>query len=783
MKVSYYALLFSLLYSLSPIRAQDFNDYQLLESTGTIPSDFLTLSSEKYKQQLENTALSKEKETNKNTDKFLLESNFLVDNLLRSARVLFNDPITDYVNRIADELLKDDPAMRKQLRFYAVRSSAVNAFATNQGIIFVNVGLIAQLETEAQLAFILAHEITHVRHGHALEMYLESERIDRFSNRKQALSESELNSDLVAKNHYSKELEVHADAEGLELFLESKYSLKDLDGTFDVLQYSYLPFDIIEVERSALELPHLQLEETLFLAEEDLNPINGEYEEDDSKSTHPSIDKRRAAVAKIVDTHSNKGRKSFLVGSKTDFETMRDVARFEVSYYYLHQMRFQDALYATYILQQKYPQSKYLKKIRTKALYGYTKFRNELSSVKPYSEIYTSDEYPIALKETLYEDIEGPSQQIYHWLTAMEPNEVTVYALRYAWNVAQEYPEDKEVRTILEDLFDELAFHYEKRSEFSAISYEDALASQEKKKAAAEEQEAAPEEEEEEKELSKYDKIKRQKKEQIVTINIDSTLNHFKYAFVDIHADSTFKALFEQGRKNAENYENRRAYYRSTEGQAELQRRRKHPYVTLGIDSVLVYNPMYWDIEGGSEMKVNYLKGESAQLNLTERLKMLADKVDLQVQVLSPNGLSTSDADAFNELRVLAEWLSQQNNFGGNIYSDGYNQDKVDDVVQKYGTPYLLFTGVVNAKEYTRKRSFLWVVVFDLRTGSYQVIKDDFFRRKAGRVLLNAQYYDALLQIKTPSERQTTKQQAPKETEKVKETTVSTNPSTKKDKS
>lgn len=756
MKISFYALLL-LLSSLSPIFAQDFNDYQLLESTGTIPSDFLTLSSVKYQQQKEKVEQSGEKATNTDTDQFLLESNFLVDDLLRSARVLFNDPITAYVNKVADKLLKDDPAMRKKLRFYAVRSSAVNAFATNQGIIFVNVGLLAQLETEAQLAFILAHEITHVRHGHALEMFLEASKIDRYSNRKKVLSEAEKNDDLVAKNHYSKELETHADTEGLELFLKSQYNLEDLDGTFDVLQYAYLPFDIVDVKKEELELKQLKLADKLFLAEENINPINGEYEEDDSKSTHPSIDKRRAATAKAILSHSNKGRKSYWVGSKEDFEKVRDIARFEVAYYYLHQIRFQDALYATYILQQKYPESKYLKKIRAKALYGATKFRNEFSSIKPYSELYTSDEYPAFLEGDFYEDVEGPSQQMYHWLSQMAPNELNVYALRYAWDVAQEFPEDKEMQTILKDLFQELAFHYEKRSEFSAVSLEDIKAQAEeaaKKQKATQQTEEATEPTQAEQPLSKYDKIKKKKEEQTIEVPVDSTLDYFKYAFVDIHGDTTFKKLFQEGQEYKENYKNRHEYYRSYEGQRALAKRRKRQYVRLGIDSVLAYNPMYLELEGRANLKVNHLKGETAQIQLMEQMKDLAGRVDLHLKVLTPNGLSTNEADAFNELRVLAEWLSQQNKFGGNIYSDGYNQDKIEAIINKYKTPYLLFSGVVNAKEYGRKSSFLWVVVFDLHTGGYQVVKDNFFRKKAGKVLLNAHLYDAFLQIKTPSKRE-----------------------------
>jgi len=72
-----------------------------------------------------------------------------------SGRVLFGDPVSEYVNTVADKLLENEPELRSKLRFYCLKSNVTNAFATNQGMIFVTLGLIAQLENEAQLAQVL----------------------------------------------------------------------------------------------------------------------------------------------------------------------------------------------------------------------------------------------------------------------------------------------------------------------------------------------------------------------------------------------------------------------------------------------------------------------------------------------------------------------------------------------------------------------------------------------------------------------------------------------------
>ncbi|MFQ5513475.1 MAG: M48 family metallopeptidase [Myxococcota bacterium] len=55
-----------------------------------------------------------------------------------------------------------------ELRIRAVDQSAANAFAFPGGWIGVTTGLLAQIRSENELAFVLAHEIGHFRHRHHL---------------------------------------------------------------------------------------------------------------------------------------------------------------------------------------------------------------------------------------------------------------------------------------------------------------------------------------------------------------------------------------------------------------------------------------------------------------------------------------------------------------------------------------------------------------------------------------------------------------------------------------
>ncbi|AMY08070.1 TPR repeat-containing protein YfgC precursor [Luteitalea pratensis] len=59
----------------------------------------------------------------------------------------------------------DDPR-RIPFQFHVVLDDNVNAFATPNGVVVVNSGLIELLDNEAQLAAVIGHEIAHATHEH-----------------------------------------------------------------------------------------------------------------------------------------------------------------------------------------------------------------------------------------------------------------------------------------------------------------------------------------------------------------------------------------------------------------------------------------------------------------------------------------------------------------------------------------------------------------------------------------------------------------------------------------
>ena len=87
---------------------------------------------------------------------------------LEKSTKFINDPVvTEYVNRIAQNLVKNSDA-KIPFTVKVIDSDEVNAFALPGGFFFVNSGLILNADTEAEMAGVMAHEISHVIAHHAM---------------------------------------------------------------------------------------------------------------------------------------------------------------------------------------------------------------------------------------------------------------------------------------------------------------------------------------------------------------------------------------------------------------------------------------------------------------------------------------------------------------------------------------------------------------------------------------------------------------------------------------
>ena len=83
--------------------------------------------------------------------------------------IIINDPtVNEYVNRVAQNIVLHSDA-KIPFTIKVIDSADVNAFALPGGFLYVNRGLLEAAENEAEVAGVLAHEISHVTARHGIE--------------------------------------------------------------------------------------------------------------------------------------------------------------------------------------------------------------------------------------------------------------------------------------------------------------------------------------------------------------------------------------------------------------------------------------------------------------------------------------------------------------------------------------------------------------------------------------------------------------------------------------
>ena len=128
---------------------------------------------------------------------------------------------TKYASAVAAQLLPY--VNRKSIHYsiHVIRSPGINAFAIPGGHVYVLTGLLDFLQSEAELAAVLGHEISHVDLRHCIERY-QYQLAAKKAGAGAVGGMVELAHSLVAMG-YSQEQELEADASGERLAIEAGY--------------------------------------------------------------------------------------------------------------------------------------------------------------------------------------------------------------------------------------------------------------------------------------------------------------------------------------------------------------------------------------------------------------------------------------------------------------------------------------------------------------------------------------------------------------------------------
>lgn len=90
--------------------------------------------------------------------------------------VIDDHVVNNYINALGEKLTRDIPGQPFPFTFHVIREDTFNAFAGPGGNIFIFSGLVEALDTENELAAIMAHEIAHVTGRHVPDMIARSKK-------------------------------------------------------------------------------------------------------------------------------------------------------------------------------------------------------------------------------------------------------------------------------------------------------------------------------------------------------------------------------------------------------------------------------------------------------------------------------------------------------------------------------------------------------------------------------------------------------------------------------
>lgn len=673
----------------------------------------------------------------------------LCQEIAESGRLMINDTLSSYANKVLDHLLRDDIELRKQLCVYFYYSTGTNAVTLSNGMIIIELGLMAHIKNEAQLAVILSHEVSHYRQNHFLKSY-------RYA--KNARREGDPLSKVL---QYSRELEQEADSLGFEIYKSSGYALSEAVNVLETLQYSDIaeeqsPFNPHIFERGLYKFPSYYLADSLVAVD------MKEY--DEAESTHPSCENRKKKMQLFIRNLNSEGTK--FIFPESVFNALRLIAREECCILYLEDRNFGEAIYCAYVLLIEDSTNVTAKKIIGKGLYNLAAYTVRYKAViMPQSFIIDYDEerdFDFGKKEAFiplpnYKKVPGESQRLHYFLAKLSNAEMTILAMRWNWEIYCEsgLRDETELR-ICEHLFTLLtAYNGMTRADFDYS----AIATRSKKMlfdTATKEIKLEIRQEIRDYRTGDTKSIDGKLREPDFSLDNEDLAEYCYRGFDQIPFDTLFSRSF----RKKEGSDRLAFEYPDNIWQESQKNRYKSLY--LGITKMYLYAPECYKL---TEIKLTRTYQYDAQASAAlqkqhkQTLSSSAKSVHKDFFMLTPQTMDSTRVADYNTYCMLQQWLWEQSAHSSTALALNLaHAEFVDSLISKLGTQYVMTSSIVCEKQkrvrywgsyiaalaipFTapiaiiygltpRHRSQMESYVFDLKTGNLIFIYEDYTKTNA----------------------------------------------------
>lgn len=283
-----------------------------------------------------------------------------------------DDSLETYVGNVLNRLVERSNFSSSYRRVLVLSSPHVNAVCYGQGIYAVTVGLLARLENEDQLAFILAHELAHDELGHLrtriiqeadleLQQRARKHAIEIFTGRIDYHEVEAFRSVVYTYTRDSRKNELAADSMALSILRNAGYDEKGSASALRILEapqspkYEPGPEFFAPLHSTDYPFQDYWLKDRLSVFSKKEKGQTFLYSAD-SLETHPSIVKRKELVFASLKGIPGQGGN----WSAPYVETLSEVAAFETVESAYKQREYDLALYHALQLHSRYPGNAYL---------------------------------------------------------------------------------------------------------------------------------------------------------------------------------------------------------------------------------------------------------------------------------------------------------------------------------------------------------------------------------------------------------------------------------------
>ena len=267
-----------------------------------------------------------------------------IGRLWQSDRLVTAPAAHGYLQSIVQKIISANAELKKtDARIVFSRDWWPNAYSMGEGTIAINAGLLVFLDNEAELVFVLCHELAHYYLDHttkAIKKYVETVNSEAFQKELKRLAKTEfgVNKQLeelsksfaFSSRRHNRENEAAADRLAFSFMKKTGYDcnaiktgLELLDKVDDSLLYKPLALQqVFHFNDYPFKKKWIQKESSIFSQlDENDSPLSSK--EKDSLKTHPDCTKRISLLTDSLQAISVKGEK-FLVNEKLFMQLKKD---------------------------------------------------------------------------------------------------------------------------------------------------------------------------------------------------------------------------------------------------------------------------------------------------------------------------------------------------------------------------------------------------------------------------------------------------------------------------